>query len=48
VRIGTARRVLIQTVSSAARFNPLIHDLRRATDPLFRPAGMDLDGEGRK
>jgi hypothetical protein len=30
------------------RINPLIRDLRRATDPLFRRAGMDLDGEGRK
>jgi hypothetical protein len=29
VRIGIARRVLIQTVSSAARFNPLIRDVRR-------------------
>jgi len=33
------------------RINPLIRDLRRATDPLFRRAGMDLDqppdgGEG--
>jgi hypothetical protein len=26
--------------------NPLIRDLRRATDPLFRRAGIDLDGEG--
>jgi hypothetical protein len=25
---------------------PLIRNLRRATDPLFRQAGMNLDGEG--
>ena len=23
--------------------NPLVRNLRRATDPLFRQAGMDLD-----
>jgi hypothetical protein len=28
------------------RLGPLIRNLRRATDPLFRRAGMDLDGEG--
>jgi hypothetical protein len=28
------------------RINPLIRNLRRATDPLFRQAGIDLDGEG--
>jgi hypothetical protein len=27
------------------RLNPLIRNLRRATDPLFRQAGIDLDGE---
>ena len=30
------------------RMGPLIRNLRRATDPLFWRAGMDLDGEGRK
>ena len=25
------------------RINPLIRNLRRATDPLFRQAGIDLD-----
>jgi hypothetical protein len=29
------------------RIGPLIRDLRRVTDPLFRRAGLDLDGEGR-
>ena len=28
------------------RINPLIRDLRRTTDPLFRRAGIDLDAEG--
>jgi hypothetical protein len=28
------------------RIGPVIRDLRRSTDPLFRQAGMDLDGEG--
>jgi hypothetical protein len=28
------------------RINPLIRNLRRATDPLFRRVGIDLDGEG--
>ena len=28
------------------RMGPLIRNLRRATDPLFRQAGIDLDGEG--
>ena len=28
------------------RINPLIRNLRRVTDPLFRQAGIDLDGEG--
>jgi len=28
------------------RVNPLIRNLRRATDPLFRQAGIDLDEEG--
>jgi hypothetical protein len=27
------------------RTGPLIRNLRRETDPLFRRAGMDLDGE---
>jgi hypothetical protein len=26
------------------RINPLIRELRRTTDPLFRQAGIDLDG----
>ena len=28
------------------RMGPLMRELRRATDPLFRQAGIDLDGEG--
>jgi hypothetical protein len=28
------------------RINSLMRELRRATDPLFRRVGMDLDGEG--
>jgi hypothetical protein len=28
------------------RVKPLVRELRRTTDPLFRQAGMDLDGEG--
>jgi hypothetical protein len=28
------------------RLGPLIRNLRRSTDPLFRHAGVDLDGEG--
>jgi hypothetical protein len=28
------------------RMGPLIRNLRRSTDPLFRCAGIDLDGEG--
>jgi hypothetical protein len=28
------------------RMGPLIRNLRRTTDPLFRQAGMSLDGEG--
>ena len=38
------RRWLIQR----RRINPLIRDLRRATDPLFRRAGLSLDGEGNR
>ena len=26
------------------RINPLVRELRRTTDPLFRQAGIDLDG----
>jgi hypothetical protein len=26
------------------RIGPVIHELRRRTDPLFRQAGIDLDG----
>jgi hypothetical protein len=29
-----------------ARIGPVIRTLRRSTDPLFRQAGIDLDGEG--
>ena len=29
------------------RVGPLIRALRHETDPLFRQAGIDLDGEGR-
>jgi hypothetical protein len=29
------------------RINPLVRNLRRVTDPLFRQAGMDLDGDNR-
>jgi hypothetical protein len=39
-----SRRWLIEP----RRINPLIRDLRRATDPLFRHAGLDLDGVGRR
>jgi hypothetical protein len=28
------------------RMGPLMRELRRATDPLFRQAGISLDGEG--
>jgi len=28
------------------RMGPLIRNLHRVTDPLFRRAGIDLDGEG--
>ena len=28
------------------RLGPLVRNLRRSTDPLFRRAGIDLDGEG--
>ena len=37
-----SRRWLIER----RRIAPLVRALRRATDPLFRQAGMDLDGEG--
>ena len=30
------------------RIGPVIRELRRTTDPLFRRAGIDLDGEGGK
>ena len=33
-------------VIARQRITPLVRELRRATDPLFRQAGMDLDGEG--
>jgi len=39
-----SRRWLIEL----RRMGPLIRDLRRATDPLFRRAGMNLDGEDRQ
>jgi hypothetical protein len=31
---------------SRHRLGPLARELRSATDPLFRQAGIDLDGEG--
>jgi hypothetical protein len=34
-----SRRWLI----SRRRINPLVQELRRSTDPLFRQAGIDLD-----
>src|SRR6516164_6504504 len=37
-----SRRWLIQP----RRIGPLIRNLHRVTDPLFRRAGIDLDGEG--
>ena len=37
-----SRRWLIER----RRIAPLVRALGRATDPLFRQAGMDLDGEG--
>ena len=42
VREAGSRRWLIPRW----RINPLLRELRRATDPLFRQAGIDLDGEG--
>ena len=40
VREAGSRRWLIPRW----RINPLMRELRRATDPLFRQAGIDLDG----
>ena len=37
-----SRRWLIER----RRMGPLIRNLRRTTDPLFRRAGLSLDGEG--
>jgi hypothetical protein len=37
---GTRRWLIVRR-----RLGPLIRELRRSTDPLFRRAGMDLDGE---
>jgi hypothetical protein len=37
-----SRRWLIEQ----RRMGPLIRNLRRVTDPLFRQAGIDRDGEG--
>ena len=39
-----SRRWLIER----RRIGPLVRALRRATDPLFRQAGMSLDGEGNR
>ena len=39
LREAGSRRWLI----SRWRINPLVRELRRATDPLFRQAGIDLD-----
>ena len=44
VREAGSRRWLIPRW----RINPLLRELRRATDPLFRQAGIDLDGEGNR
>jgi hypothetical protein len=44
LREAGSRRWLI----TRQRINPLVRELRRATDPLFRQAGMDLDGEGNR
>jgi hypothetical protein len=43
LREAGSRRWLI----ARQRINPLVRELRRATDPLFRQAGMGLDGEGK-
>ena len=40
---GTRRWLIVRR-----RIGPVIRDLRRSTDPLFRQAGIDLDGEGRR
>jgi hypothetical protein len=37
-----SRRWLIER----RRMGPLVRELRRSTDPLFRRVGMDLDGKG--
>jgi hypothetical protein len=37
-----SRRWLVQR----RRIGPVIRSLERATDPLFRHAGIDLDGDG--
>ena len=37
-----SRRGLVEK----SRLGPLIPSLQRATDPLFRQAGIDLDGPG--
>ena len=42
LREAGSRRWLI----SRNRMGPLMRELRRVTDPLFRQAGMNLDGEG--
>jgi hypothetical protein len=42
LREAGSRRWLI----SRWRINSLVRELRRSTDPLFRRAGMNLDGEG--
>lgn len=39
-----SRRWLIEQ----RRIVPLIRRLERVTDPLFRQAGIDLDGEGKR
>ena len=43
LREAGSRRWLI----SRHRVGPLVRELRRATDPLFRRVGIDLDGEGK-
>jgi len=44
LREAGSRRWLIER----RRMGPLMRKLQRATDPLFRQAGIDLDGEGNR
>ena len=38
---GTRRWLIVRR-----RIGPVIRELRQSTDPLFRRAGIDLDGQG--